>query len=177
MSCEPRFEPRELALGGLFGAAGLALPFLFHLVQLGSVFLPMYLPLVALAFFVRPGVAAATGLAVTLLSALLTGMPPWFPPVAPAMALELSAMAAMASWAFGRWPRSVLAVLVPVLVLGRVFQFGCGWLFGLFLDLPPEFLSVASLIRAFPGLILMLVVIPAVVRVARRHHGAMEEIQ
>jgi len=176
VSRKPRFEPRELALGGLFGAAGLALPFLFHLVQLGSVFLPMYLPLLALAFFVRPGVAAATGLAVPLLSALLTGMPPWFPPVAPAMALELSAMAALASWAFGRWPHSVLAVLVPALVLGRVFQFGFGWLLGLFLDLPPEFLSVASMVRAFPGVILMLVVIPSVVRVAGRRAVTTQEL-
>ena len=46
-----RLLPRELAYSGVFGAAALLLPVLFHLVRLGAVFMPMYLPLVALAFF------------------------------------------------------------------------------------------------------------------------------
>jgi hypothetical protein len=145
---------------------------LFHLVHLGHVFLPMYLPLMALPFFASPRTAAATALVVPLLSALLTGMPPWYPPVAPAMALELSVMAALAAWAWRRWPRSVLAVLVPALLLGRVLQLGLGWLLGLALDLPPAFLSLASVAGGLPGVVLMVVVIPALVRAVRQREPA-----
>lgn len=45
---------RDLAYCGLFGAAGLRLPVLFHILHLGRIFMPMYLPLVTLAYFVRP---------------------------------------------------------------------------------------------------------------------------
>lgn len=172
------FNPRELALAGLFGAAALALPFLFHLVQLGRVFLPMYLPLMALAFFASPAVTAATAFVVPLLSALLTGMPPWYPPVAPAMSLELSLMGALAAFIWRRTGRrkwSVLAVLVPVLVLGRGLQLCLGYLLGLILDLPPEFLSLASLAAGFPGLILMCAVIPALVMAVRKNSAGIEE--
>ena len=66
---------RELAYCGLFGAAALLLPVLFHLIHLGHMFMPMYLPLVALAFFVRPGMAALTAVLVPLISGVATGMP------------------------------------------------------------------------------------------------------
>jgi hypothetical protein len=173
-----RFQPRELALAGLFGAAALALPFLFHLVQLGRVFLPMYLPLMALAFFASPAVVAATAFVVPLLSALLTGMPPWYPPVAPIMSLELAVMSALAAFIWRRTGKrkwTILAVLAPVLVLGRGMQLVMGYLLGLMLDLPPEFLSLASVAAGFPGLILMCVVIPALVMAVKKNGTRLEE--
>ena len=62
------FSRRELATCGLFGAAGLLLPVLFHALHLGHVFMPMYLPLVALGYFVSPAPAALTAFVVPLLS-------------------------------------------------------------------------------------------------------------
>lgn len=56
------------------------LPIAFHLFQLGSVFMPMYLPLVALTFFVGPFAAALTAFLLPLLSGAIAGMPPFFPP-------------------------------------------------------------------------------------------------
>jgi len=155
-------------MGGLFGAAALLLPVVFHVLHLGSIFLPMYLPLMALAFFAGPAMTATTALVVPLLSALLTGMPPWYPPVAPAMAVELALMGGAAAWAWRRWPRSVLGVLVPVLLAGRLLQLAMGWVMGLLLGLPPEFLSLASLASGLPGVVLMMVAIPALVRLAGR---------
>lgn len=161
-------SPRDLAYGGLFGAAAMTLPVLFHLLHLGHVLMPMYLPLVALAFFASPRVCAATAGVVPILSWLVTGMPPIYPPVAVVMAVELAFMSALAAWAYGRWPRSVLLVLVPVLLLGRALQAGAGYALGLALDLPPGFLSLASVVSGWPGLVLMVVVIPPLVRVARK---------
>ncbi len=173
---ERSITPRDLAYGGLFGAAALTLPVLFHLLHLGHVFMPMYLPLMALAFFASPRVCAATAFAIPLLSAVLTGMPPLYPPVAVAMSVELAVMSALASWAYRRWSWSVLLVLVPVLLLGRVLQAAGGYLLGLLIDLPPRFLSVISVVSGWPGLVLMVLVIPPLVRFARRREEPLREV-
>lgn len=168
-----KIPPRELAFGGLFGAAALTLPVIFHLFHLGHIFMPMYLPLMALAFFASPRVCAATAFATPLISGLLTGMPPFYPPVAVSMAVELAVMSALASWAYRRWSTSVLAVLIPVLLLGRVMGAASGYLLGLLIDLPPRFLSAVSVVSGWPGLVLMVLVIPPLVRLAhvRREHA------
>ncbi len=164
-----RLSPRELAYCGLFGAAALLLPVLFHLVRLGHVFMPMYLPLMSLAFFVRPLPAAVTALLTPLLSAALTGMPPLFPPVALFMALELAAMAGLVALARRRWPNgNEWLVLLPVLLFGRVLYVGLVYLFALAVELPAGFLAGVSLLGGWPGLILMMVVIPPIARVGRQ---------
>lgn len=170
---ESKIAPRELAFGGLFGAAALTLPVIFHLFHLGHVFMPMYLPLMALAFFASPRVCAATAFATPLISGLLTGMPPFYPPVAVSMAIELALMSALASWTYRRGSVSALTVLIPVLLFGRLLQAGSGYLLGLLIELPPRFLSVLSVVSGWPGLVLMVVVIPPLVRIAqvRQRHA------
>ena len=165
-------SPREIAWCGLFGAAGLVLPFLFHLVRLGHVFLPMYLPLVTLAFFVRPLPAALTAMLVPLLSGAVTGMPPFYPPIAVLMALELSGMAALIALVRTRLPRlNEWLVLVPTLLLGRVFYVGTAYVLATLVDLPARFLAALSFVSGWPGLVLMVVVVPPLVRLVRRPAG------
>ncbi|RLB55517.1 MAG: hypothetical protein DRI34_10440 [Deltaproteobacteria bacterium] len=160
---------RELARCGLLGAAALLLPVLFHLVRLGHVFMPMYLPLVLLAFYVRPLPAAVTAAVVPLLSGAVTGMPPFYPPVAVFMALELATMAALISLLAGRWPRlNRWLVLVPVLLLGRVEYLAMVWGFSRVIELPAEFLAGVSLLSGWPGLVLMVVVVPPLAGWRRR---------
>jgi hypothetical protein len=163
--------PRELAYAGLFGAAAIALPAIFHLVQLGHLFMPMYLPLMALPFFVRWGMAGLTALVVPMLSAVITGMPPVMPPVAPIMALELCFMAAILSLMRRRWPSaSPVFLLAPVLVAGRFLNAGLMYAASTLLDLPAGFTAGISFIAGWPGLILMLAVIPPIALLARRLH-------
>jgi len=153
---------RELALAGLLGAAALLLPTLFHLVQLGRVFMPMYLPLMLLPFLVRPLPAALTAGVVPLLSGALTGMPPFYPPVAPIMAVELALMAGLVALARGRWPRAnPFLVLTPVLLLGRGLNVALVYGAARAMDLPAGFLAGASLISGWPGIVLMMVVVPS----------------
>ena len=163
-----RLSPRELAYAGLFGAAALLLPVLFHIVHLGHVFMPMYLPLVTLPFFVRPLPAAVTALVTPLLSGAVTGMPPFFPPVAVFMALELAIMAALIAVVMQRWPRAnEWLVLVPVLLLGRVLYVGLVYAFSVAIKLPAGFMAGLSFLSGWPGVILMIVVVPPVARVGR----------
>lgn len=157
---------RELAFGGLFGAAGLALPFLFHLLHLGHIFMPMYIPVMALAFFVRARTAGLVGVLVPMVSALTTGMPPLFPPVAPAMAIELGFMAAALAALRARFASvPVLGHVVPVLLLGRLVNAGVLYGFAVIMQLPPAFVAGISFISGWPGVILMIVVLPVIARV------------
>lgn len=163
---------RDLAYCGLFGAAALLLPVLFHLVHLGHVFMPMYLPLVTLAFFVRPVPAAVTALITPLLSGLATGMPSFYPPVAVFMALELAITVTVVSLIVQRWPgANPLLVLAPVLVLGRVLYVVLVYVFSLAISLPATFMAGLSVLTGWPGVLLMLAVVPPVVRAGARTAG------
>jgi hypothetical protein len=163
-----RLSPRELAYCGLFGAASLLLPVLFHLVHLGHVFMPMYLPLVTLAFFVRPLPAAITAALAPVLSGAVTGMPPFYPPVAVFMAIELAVMAALIAWVAGRWPRvNERLVLIPVLLLGRVLYVALVYGFSRLIALPAAFVASLSFLSGWPGIILMAVAVPPVARAGR----------
>lgn len=159
---------RDLAFCGVFGAAALVLPALFHVVQLGHVFMPMYLPLVALAFFVRPLPAAVTAGIIPLLSGAVTGMPPFYPPVAVFMAVELAAMAGLIA-ALVTWRPGVNEwyVLIPVLLLGRVLYVGLVYAFSLIVELPAGLLAGLSFLKGWPGILLMIAAVPPVARIRR----------
>jgi hypothetical protein len=169
-------KARDLAFAGLFGAAALLLPAVFHMLQLGRVFMPMYIPLMALAFLVAPAVAASTALLVPVISGAVTGMPPFYPPVAFVMAVELSLMAGTIAVLMQRRPAlNEWLVLVPVLLLGRAINFGLMYAAALALNLPAGFVAGLSLISGWPGIILMIVIIPPLGRLirvsGRRHHA------
>ncbi|MBN1959348.1 MAG: hypothetical protein JW841_00250 [Deltaproteobacteria bacterium] len=162
-------SPRELAYCGLFGAASLLLPVLFHMLQLGHVFMPMYLPLCTLPFFIRPLPAAITAIIVPLLSAALTGMPPFYPPIAIMMAIELSVMAALISFIYRHITNAnEWIVLIPVLLIGRVLYAIMFYAFSNALNLPAGFLAIMASLRGWPGIILMIIVIPPLVRMVRK---------
>ncbi len=162
------FSRRELATCGLFGAAGLLLPVLFHALHLGHIFMPMYLPLVALGYFVSPGPAALTAFVVPLLSGVVTGMPPFYPPVAVLMAVELAIMAGLIALIYRLRPTTnEWLTLVPVLLIGRILYVGMVYLVSMFIHLPAPFVTGVSFISGWPGLILMLAAIPPLARMAR----------
>jgi hypothetical protein len=164
-----RYAPRDLAYAGLFGAAALLLPVLFHLIHLGHVFMPMYLPLVVLAFLVRPLPAALSAAITPLLSAAVTGMPPFYPPIALFMAVELAAMATFIARICARWPRAnAWLVLATALVLGRIIYIGLVYGFAQVIAVPAGLLAWASFVSGWPGMVLMLATVPAIVRIVRR---------
>jgi hypothetical protein len=131
--------------------------------------MPMYLPLCTLPFFVRPLPAAVTAALVPVLSGAVTGMPPFYPPIAVFMAMELAVMAGLVSLCMLRWPRAnEWLVLIPVLLLGRVLYVGLVYGFSLVIQLPAAFMAGLSFLSGWPGIILMAVVVPPVARVGRR---------
>jgi len=132
---------RELAYCGVLGAAALLLPMMFHLVHLGHIFMPM-----------------------------ATGMPPFYPPIAPVMAVELVVISLIIGAFRFFLPRvHVLVILIPALVFGRVINAGLMYLVAGFMKLPAAFVAGISFLSGWPGVVLMLVVIPAVVKLSKDH--------
>jgi hypothetical protein len=164
----PTMSARDLAFAGMFGAAALLLPVIFHLLQLGHALMPMYIPLVALAFLVGSPVAMTTAFLIPLLSAAVTGMPPLYPPIAPVMAIELAFMCGLIATAIRVRPNlRPLVVLLPVLIAGRFLNFALSYAAAVVLELPPQFVGTLSFVAGWPGVLLMMFVIPPLVRAIR----------
>ena len=161
------FKPRDISYCAVFGAAAMLLPVIFHVFHLGSMFMPMYLPLVTLAFFVGPVPSAITALLLPLLSGAITGMPPFFPPIAFFMSIELSIMCAIIGITRQFKPKlNMLFVLIPTLFLGRVLGIGLIYFMALFMKLPAKFVAGASLLSGWPGIVLMIIAIPSIIRLS-----------
>jgi len=146
---------------------GLVLPALFHSLGMGRVFLPMYLPVLVGAFVLPLRWAVALGVLTPLLSALLTGMPPWFPPVALWMSLELGLSSLAANRLGRRLP--VAWALAASLLLGRCVYAGLVYATAQLLELPSAPLALASWLSVWPGLLLAMLVVPTSVAALRRY--------
>ena len=147
-------------LGGLFLALAIALPLAFHLVGMGSTFLPMFYPVVLAGFLLRLQVSVLVGILAPLLSAALTGMPPLYPPVAFIMVLELLVMTAM-SWAlFQKLHLNIYLSLFLTILADRLVLLLATWIVADWLKLPGMVLGPVTMVKGLPGLIIIFLVIP-----------------
>jgi hypothetical protein len=60
-----------------------------------------------------------------------------------------------------------LIILIPVLILGRCIGIGLIYVMAILMKLPAEFVVGASLLSGWPGIVLMIVAIPAIIRISR----------
>ena len=162
---------RAMVISAIMAAMGLVLPIAFHAVGLGGKFLPMLLPLLLNGFLVPLPWAMATGALVPLLSAVTTGMPPLFPPVAFSMSLECAVLSGTAAAIYRGRPSRLWYALITAIVLGRATSLGATWLLARLLHLPATIATVAALVQGLPGVLLQLAVVPLVVRQTFRRRG------
>lgn len=159
-----RHSARDLAVGGLFGATGVALPVVFHAVGLGKAFLPMHLPVLVCGLLISPTVAFAVGVVTPLVSSVLTGMPPLVP-VAVLMTLELGVLSAAAAICRGKLRLPVIVSVVVAMIAARVVGglelVAIAPLMGLRQSIP-VYLS-QSVLLSLPGIVLQLVAAPLAV--------------
>ena len=81
------------------------------------------------------------------------------------MSVELALSTSAVAWAAGRFPnRSPVLYLLPVLVLGRVFNAALNYFVATWMSLPGSFLAGASFLSGWPGIVLLLLTIPAFTR-------------
>ena len=166
---------RWMVLNAVVMALGLTLPVVFHAVGLGSKFLPMLLPLLLNGFLSPLSWAVFTGAATPWVSALLTGMPPLYPPVAAVMSAEGAALAAVAGLVYRATGRRVWPALVAAILCGRLTSAGLSWTMANLFDLPARLSVAASMLQGLPGVALQLAVVPLVLKVLKTRRGPLFE--
>lgn len=158
-------KSKNIAFAALFTAMGVGLPYGFHLVGLGPAFLPMHIPIIVASLFLGPYYGFAIGLITPLLSVFLTGMPPFMPPVAPMMMVELSLMGVVAGYLSRIKNLNAYLSLALTMLAGRIIFAGLVFALASYLiktDQTPLLYITGSLIFAIPGFILQIVVIPPI---------------
>ena len=153
---------QHITLSALFMALGILIPFLFHGIGLGSVFIPMFWPIAVSAFFLPFSFAIAVGALTPLLSSMFTGMPP--PPTLYKMIFELAFLAGCTCLLYRKTRYGIFWLLLFGLVLSRIVALLGAAAIAPILGLPPEFYAVFSLIEGTPGMIIMLVFLPLILK-------------
>ena len=112
--------------------------------------------------------AMLTALLLPLLSGAITGMPPFYPPIAFIMSIELATMCGIIAYVRVLFPKlHELIIFIPILLVGRCIGVGLIYLMALLMKLPAKFIAGVSLLSGWPGIILMIVAIPAIIRISR----------
>lgn len=159
---------QKLTLSAIFIAVGLVLPFFTGQVpQIGNMLLPMHLPVFLCGLICGWPYGLAVGMILPLLRSFAFGMPPLYP-IALAMTFELAAYGFVSGFLYGRsrWQcmialyRSLIAAMLCgriVWGIAEVILLGIGgnaftW----------QMFVAGAVLNAVPGIILQLVLIPAV---------------
>ncbi len=158
-----KYSGRDLVAGGLCVSLSVAVPWLFHVLGLGSTFLPMFYPILAAGFLTPLPVAAAVGILGPLVSAVLTGMPPFYPPMAFVMSAEGIALGSLPALLRVRLRAGIRLSLAAALVSDRLILLGAIMLASRWLNLPAGFLGWASFLHGLPGIAVIFVVFPPMI--------------
>jgi len=161
----------RVSWGAAMISLGIALPMAFHMVGLGSVFLPMHIPVLLCGLLTEPVTGAMVGFATPLLSAVLTGMPPLMPPIAQGMTVELALYGFIGSILHRNLRLNVYVSLIGAMLAGRLAYGLLGAsvlpLLGL-KAVSPLYPVTAGLLSSIPGLVLQVIAVPVIVLAAER---------
>lgn len=180
MVAEPveRYTARDIVFGGLFLALAIVVPYLFHMVgggKLGSMFLPMLLPIAMCGFLTGARVAVAVGVTAPLVSSVLTGMPPMYPPIAAIMCGEGLILGGLTSVLYQRVKLNVWVSLAAAACAERLFVAFATLLVSRWFGLPERFFSWAAAVYGLPGIALQFAIIPATVKLLEKRMGGVRE--
>lgn len=162
-----KYSARELALAGMFGALGIVLPMLFHLIGLGKIFLPMHLPILMCGFLVSPTVALVCGIVTPIISGALTSMPPLFP-IGVIMAAELGVLALSASIFYTKLKLHYFVAVILAMISARIAHAVFALLLSPFIQQEQSLKMIAfSMIASWPGIIIQLTAIPTTMAIIK----------
>ncbi len=159
---------KHITLTAMFLALGLVLPFLTgQIPQVGNMLLPMHLPVFLCGLICGWGYGAGVGFLLPLLRYVLFGMPPLFP-TGVAMAFELMTYGLVAGLLYSRskW-QCVIALyrsLIAAMLAGRLVWGGVQMAL-LYIDgsgFTWQMFMAGAFFNAVPGIVVQLVLIPAV---------------
>ena len=152
----------QITLSALLLALCVLVPIVFHMLGLGKAFLPMFLPILLAGFILNYPYALVVGFSGPWISALVTGMPPFFP-TAVIMSAEGLAATFIISYLYHRrnvnfWFSLIFAIIgeriTLVLMLYLILP-----LFGF----PLEAVTIGVIV-SLPGIALQFVLIPLILK-------------
>ncbi len=166
----------NLVLSAMFLSLGIVLPFLTgQIKEIGNMLLPMHIPVMLCGLVCGPQYGLLIGAIAPIMRSSLFGMPVMFPS-AISMAFELATYGFVIGYLFkhAKWKciKSLYRCLLISMICGRAvwgiaqcFILGVGdngFTFSMFLS--------GAILKAIPGIILQLVLIPAVMLVLGKTH-------
>lgn len=169
----------KLVLAAMFLAIGHILPFLTgQIPQIGKMLLPMHIPVLLCGFICGWQYGLVVGFVLPLMRSMIWGMPLMFP-TAVCMAFELAAYGTVSGLLYGRVRRrnvaAIYGCLLTAMICGRIVA-GIAKIFCLGVGADGFTLQAfyaGSFLNAIPGIVLQLVVIPAIlVALSRRENVA-----
>ena len=156
-----KINTQQITLIALFIALCLLVPFLFHMVGLGKMFLPMFLPILLAGFIIEFPAGMLVGFLGPCISALATGMPPLFP-TAVSMSIEGVVTAGVASYFYHKHQGAFWTGLIIAVIAQRLARFVMLLLILPLFGLPAKALSLADFTYSLPGIFLQLILTPII---------------
>ena len=160
----------KLCTGALLLAAGILLPQVFHMIggqAMGGILLPMHLPVFIAGLLLGPFYGCAIGIITPIISFFVTGMPP--AGKLPFMLIELLTYG-LAAGLLRKKNVNIYASLILAQIAGRVAN-ALALVFATYvlqLNVPAVITVGTAIVTGIPGLILQLVLVPAVVILIER---------
>lgn len=159
---------KKLTLTAMFIAIGLILPiFTGQIPQIGNMLLPMHIPVFLCGLICGWKYGAVTGFVLPLMRSVIFGMPVLFP-MAVAMAFELAAYGLVAGLLYGlsRWQciRALYRSIIIAMFAGRAV-WGVAQIILLGISggtFTWQMFMAGAFFNAIPGIIIQLILIPAV---------------
>lgn len=142
--------------------------FPFHILGIGGIFTPLWIPAGIASCLVPPAIAVIIAVLLPTFSTLITGMPTLTPPIFFLVAGELAVYSYVISYCYYihnvkvHW--SVLVGCIVDKILLTLFI-----AVGYFLDRLPYWLSWKTITKGLPGSLLAIIVVPIVVRWIEKH--------
>lgn len=158
---------RKIVLAGFMMALGIVLPFVTgQIPQIGSVLLPMHIPVLLCGFVCGWSYGLAVGFIVPLLRSMMFGMPPMMTAIA--MAFELATYGTLTGILYKKLPGKKVKVyisLIGAMILGRmVWGVVSLVIYGVTNAVFTWQIFIGgALLNAIPGIILQLIVVPVLV--------------
>ncbi len=170
MSNTVSFNTRKLCAAALLMVTAILLPQLFHLVggpAAGGLFLPMHIPVLLAGLLLGPFYGTAVGVIAPLVSFMMTGMPPIA--ILPFMVVELAFYGLISGLLSAKGVNLYIA-LISAQIGGRLINAAALLAAsGLFhLNVSPVASVWAALITGIPGIVIQLLLIPALVILVRK---------
>lgn len=161
-------QTKKLTISAMLFALGLVLPFLTgQIPQIGSMLLPMHIPVFLCGLICGWKYGAMVGLLVPVVRSFMFGMPPMYPTAA-AMAFELAAYGAVTGFIYFRagyfCMKSLYKAMLIAMVAGRAV-----WAVAMMILMGInggaftfEMFMAGAFLNAIPGIAVQLVLIPGI---------------